>query len=380
MDTPLDFSNFLINRLKVDTLTPELLAGLTYELMKGSCKSLESACDVYSKRRIIVVTKLKIVEWHCYKHLNWITVRRDNDKLYKFKEGDLKRLCIQDIKDMSLLLIQGKLTNLTVEEDDCLKGIQMQYLPQSIWRKCDKDRAAAMIQAIDKRLKTRRIMRSLERPRPARAGTPPLRAASPRVCRRRERVFEFEETQNKRESRFERNIKGGRPSKEAPREWKSKCKPSPTFSSPLRVTREWETFAVFRDFYLQRRLAKIPPIERFPVRVYGGKPMGCPLTKLSGCWWGPWEMLLEVVECQLWQKDPNRDGERGFDYLTSTLVSSKAHRERCRASRCGFRTGNHPEYDFTPFETIRRLFSVFGRRSHLGFEGETSEPKGMVRH
>nr|GEX77296.1 hypothetical protein [Tanacetum cinerariifolium] len=40
MDTPVDFSNFLINRLKVNTLTPELLAGPTYELMKGSCKSL----------------------------------------------------------------------------------------------------------------------------------------------------------------------------------------------------------------------------------------------------------------------------------------------------------------------------------------------------
>ncbi|GKB10881.1 hypothetical protein Tco_0844804, partial [Tanacetum coccineum] len=40
MDTPLDFSAFVMNRLKVDTLTPELLAGLTYELMKGSCKSL----------------------------------------------------------------------------------------------------------------------------------------------------------------------------------------------------------------------------------------------------------------------------------------------------------------------------------------------------
>nr|GFA69682.1 hypothetical protein [Tanacetum cinerariifolium] len=40
MDTPVDFSNFLMNRLKVDTLTLELLAGLTYELIKGSCKSL----------------------------------------------------------------------------------------------------------------------------------------------------------------------------------------------------------------------------------------------------------------------------------------------------------------------------------------------------
>nr|GEY88790.1 hypothetical protein [Tanacetum cinerariifolium] len=168
MDTPVDFSNFLMNRLKVDTLTPELLASPTYELMKGSCKSLlelkffleevykattdqldwvnpegalsrnyttsvtktkaadyghikwiedlESARDVYYKRRIIVVTALKIVEWHNYMHLNWITMRRDDHKLYKFKEGNFKRLRIQDIEDMLLLFVQRKLTNLTVEE------------------------------------------------------------------------------------------------------------------------------------------------------------------------------------------------------------------------------------------------------------------------
>nr|GEU43586.1 retrovirus-related Pol polyprotein from transposon TNT 1-94 [Tanacetum cinerariifolium] len=63
MDTPVDFSTFLINRIKVDTLTPELLAGPTYELMKG-----------------------------------------DDDQLYKFKEGDFKRLHIQEIEDMLLLL------------------------------------------------------------------------------------------------------------------------------------------------------------------------------------------------------------------------------------------------------------------------------------
>ncbi|GKE01975.1 hypothetical protein Tco_1389958 [Tanacetum coccineum] len=40
MDTPPDFSAFVMNRLKVDTLTSELLAGPTFELMKGSCKSL----------------------------------------------------------------------------------------------------------------------------------------------------------------------------------------------------------------------------------------------------------------------------------------------------------------------------------------------------
>nr|GFA30187.1 hypothetical protein [Tanacetum cinerariifolium] len=68
LDTMIDFFNFIMNRLGVDTLTPKLLAGPTYELMRGSCNSLteleyhleefyefavnrESALDVYSKRR-----------------------------------------------------------------------------------------------------------------------------------------------------------------------------------------------------------------------------------------------------------------------------------------------------------------------------------------
>nr|GFC12574.1 hypothetical protein [Tanacetum cinerariifolium] len=76
----------------------------------------ESALDVYSKRRIIAVTELKIVEWHNYKHLDWISVRHDDDKIYTFKEGNFKRLRFQDIEDMLLLLVQGKLSNLTVGE------------------------------------------------------------------------------------------------------------------------------------------------------------------------------------------------------------------------------------------------------------------------
>nr|GFA12284.1 hypothetical protein [Tanacetum cinerariifolium] len=82
----------------------------------GFAVNQESARDVYSKRRIIAVTELKIVEWHNYKHLDWITVRKDDDKFYKFKEADFKRLRIQDIEDMLLLLVQEKLKNLTVEE------------------------------------------------------------------------------------------------------------------------------------------------------------------------------------------------------------------------------------------------------------------------
>nr|GEX31863.1 hypothetical protein [Tanacetum cinerariifolium] len=324
MDTPPHFSNFLINRLKVDTLTPELLAGPTYELMKGSCKSLveleyhleevfkaitdqldwvnpkgqqyphnllkplplipnnrgrrvipfehfisndleylhggassrkcttsitktkasdyghikwikdlvprtmwieepigydkhalwgvshwgskrqqfycfavnqESARDVYSKRRIIAVTELKIVECHSYKHLDWITRHVEDLQLgvesYQKKlnltkpdsyRSDLKckeaytaysnpRGFIYQNKDKKNRLMRiyelhkfsdGMLTDVRTALDDRLKGIRMQYLPQSIWRRSHKDRAAAMIQAIDKRLKTKRIMRSLE--------------------------------------------------------------------------------------------------------------------------------------------------------------------------------------------------------------------------
>ncbi|GKF17465.1 hypothetical protein Tco_0062383 [Tanacetum coccineum] len=38
--TTFDFSAFVMNRLNVTTLTPELLAGPTFKLMKGTCKSL----------------------------------------------------------------------------------------------------------------------------------------------------------------------------------------------------------------------------------------------------------------------------------------------------------------------------------------------------
>nr|GFA07946.1 hypothetical protein [Tanacetum cinerariifolium] len=65
LDTLIDFSNFIMHRLNVDTLTLDLLA-----------VNRESARDVYSKRRIIAVTELQIMEWHNYKHLDWISVRR----------------------------------------------------------------------------------------------------------------------------------------------------------------------------------------------------------------------------------------------------------------------------------------------------------------
>nr|GEU72127.1 hypothetical protein [Tanacetum cinerariifolium] len=146
------------------SMIPINRSGCKRQQFYGFAVNRESARDVYSKRRIIAVTELQTVEWHNYKHPDWITVRRDDDKLYKFKEGDFKMLRIQDIEDMLLLLVQGKLTNLTIDERLAF-NVSLRMFTRSIviQRRSDKDRAAAMIQAIDKQFKTRRIMRSVEK-------------------------------------------------------------------------------------------------------------------------------------------------------------------------------------------------------------------------
>ncbi|GJW39217.1 hypothetical protein Tco_0065062 [Tanacetum coccineum] len=80
--------------------------GLKRQKFYGFASNRISKRDVYSKRRIIVVTRVKIIKWFDYGHLDMIEVRRDDQQLYKFKEGDFPRLRLEDIKDMLLLLTQ----------------------------------------------------------------------------------------------------------------------------------------------------------------------------------------------------------------------------------------------------------------------------------
>ncbi|GJU24243.1 putative transposase-associated domain-containing protein [Tanacetum coccineum] len=164
IDTPIDFSAFVMNQINITNLTQELLVGPAFNLLKGTCKSLteleyhfeecskattkrldwhnpegkpypfdlrgslsrqystsvtkimaatyetnglktwESMKDVYSIKRIIVVTSLKIIKWYDYGHLDEIKVRREDQQLYTFKEGNFPRLRLEDIEDMLLLL------------------------------------------------------------------------------------------------------------------------------------------------------------------------------------------------------------------------------------------------------------------------------------
>ncbi|GJT29408.1 retrovirus-related pol polyprotein from transposon TNT 1-94 [Tanacetum coccineum] len=77
-------------------------------------------------------------------------------------ENTRQKNCLMRIDELHKFS-DGTLDDVRTALNDRLKGIRMEYLPQTFWSQRDKANARAMIQAIDKRLKTRRIMKSLER-------------------------------------------------------------------------------------------------------------------------------------------------------------------------------------------------------------------------
>ncbi|GJW37943.1 hypothetical protein Tco_0060863 [Tanacetum coccineum] len=152
----------------------------------GFAVNRESARDVYSRHRIIAIIKLQIVEWHNYKHLVWIThcpskggddlqlgvesyqkklnlttpdkYRSDLRRLptysaylnpnlnprgfkYQNKDKNNKLMCIDELRKFS----DGTLNDVRTTLDDILKRIRMKYMPQTFWKKVDKDRAGFMI-------------------------------------------------------------------------------------------------------------------------------------------------------------------------------------------------------------------------------------------
>nr|GFC87797.1 hypothetical protein [Tanacetum cinerariifolium] len=79
--------------------------------------------------------------------------------IYQNTDKQNKLMRINELHKFS----DGTLNDVQTALDDRLKGSRMKYPPQAIWRKSDKESAAAMIRAIDKQLKTRRIMQSLDK-------------------------------------------------------------------------------------------------------------------------------------------------------------------------------------------------------------------------
>ncbi|GJX95073.1 hypothetical protein Tco_0349659 [Tanacetum coccineum] len=141
----------------IDNLTQQYLVGPTFNLLKGTCKSHQYPFDISkplplievqghqvvpadyfinnnleylkdgslsrkyttfitktkaAKKRIIAITHVKVMKKYDYGYLEEIEVQRDDNTLYKFKEGDFPNLNLRDIEYMLLLLVQKKISNL----------------------------------------------------------------------------------------------------------------------------------------------------------------------------------------------------------------------------------------------------------------------------
>ncbi|GKA07937.1 hypothetical protein Tco_0687268 [Tanacetum coccineum] len=260
-DTPIDFFAFLMNRLNITNLTQELLVGLAFNLLKGTCKSLieleyhfeeynqgrqfipqdyfinndleylkggslsrqystfvtktkaatyeikwiedmvpnqwslvkvvydkhaywgtsnwgvnhqrfygfacsrESTKDVYSRKRIIAVTRLNIMKRYDYGHLDEIEVHERYDLNVALRMFTRRIVIQRRVEDLQLgvksyqkklniiksdTFSDGTLNYYQTALHDITSGIRMEYLPKWKWSELDKRRARVMIQDIDK--------------------------------------------------------------------------------------------------------------------------------------------------------------------------------------------------------------------------------------
>nr|GEZ14519.1 hypothetical protein [Tanacetum cinerariifolium] len=75
----------------------------------GYASNKESKHDVISRKRMIAVTRVKVMMWYGYGYLEEIMIRREDQTLHKFKEDDFPRVNLRDIEDLMLLLLQKNL-------------------------------------------------------------------------------------------------------------------------------------------------------------------------------------------------------------------------------------------------------------------------------
>nr|GEX41187.1 hypothetical protein [Tanacetum cinerariifolium] len=114
---------------------------------------------VESYQKMLNLIKLDTYQFDLKRKEAYTAYSNPRGFIYQNKDKQNRLMRIDELHKFS----DGTLNDVQTALDDRLKSIQMKYLPQAIWRKSDKERAAAMIQAIDKQLKTRRIMQSLEK-------------------------------------------------------------------------------------------------------------------------------------------------------------------------------------------------------------------------
>nr|GEU30162.1 hypothetical protein [Tanacetum cinerariifolium] len=111
--------------------------------------------NVYSTKAILGVKSVSVKKLYGYGHLEEIVVKRSDQQLYKFKEGDFVDLYLNDIEDF----VHDEIHHRVLE-------FRLDYNPEMSkrkWMAVDRKRSGLMIELIDKQLREREIIRNLER-------------------------------------------------------------------------------------------------------------------------------------------------------------------------------------------------------------------------
>nr|GFC86527.1 hypothetical protein [Tanacetum cinerariifolium] len=110
-------------------------------VFKRRVKDLQLGVESYQKR--LNLTKPDMYHPDLKRREAYTAHSNPRGFIYQNKDKKNRLMRIDELHKFS----DGMLNDVRNALDDCLEGIRMQYLPTTIWRKGDKDRAAAMIQA-----------------------------------------------------------------------------------------------------------------------------------------------------------------------------------------------------------------------------------------
>ncbi|GJS93512.1 hypothetical protein Tco_0800480 [Tanacetum coccineum] len=94
--------------LGIEDMVPMLWSTIKHAYDKDAAKGIK----YWGERQILGVKSVSVKKLHGYGHLEEVMVKRADQRLCKFKEGDFVDLHLNDIEDMLLLAIQHKLFHL----------------------------------------------------------------------------------------------------------------------------------------------------------------------------------------------------------------------------------------------------------------------------
>nr|GEY31884.1 hypothetical protein [Tanacetum cinerariifolium] len=152
-------------------------------LVKASNR--ESKREVFSIKRIIAVTHVKVMKWYDYGYVEEIIVRREINRSTSSKKMFTRHVIILKrveylqlgvkiyqtklispslrLSDEHYKFCDNTLTSVRKVLHDISSSLEIDYLPKRRWSKLDRKRSRITVKAIDQQLFKRRLMRNLEK-------------------------------------------------------------------------------------------------------------------------------------------------------------------------------------------------------------------------